>query len=197
MNKLFVTVFLNLLILQSVLAQDQCIDCSASSSGDTRRQVIDSIAKEFNIDLQRCNDMEFFVTQVAEARGLLPSTTLPKTGLGDHLSYRTKSLEHYATNCEKDEALAREVDEIKKSKLAVEIALEKINLEKRAEEIRRAKLPGVRLGMTEKQVINGTNWGHPKSVNRSVGSWGVHEQWIYGGGHYLYFQNGRLTAYQN
>lgn len=38
--------------------------------------------------------------------------------------------------------------------------------------------------------------GNPKEINRTVGSWGVHEQWVYDN-IYLYFENGKLTSYQN
>lgn len=38
--------------------------------------------------------------------------------------------------------------------------------------------------------------GSPKDINRTVGSWGVHEQWVYEN-RYLYFENGKLTSYQN
>jgi hypothetical protein len=38
--------------------------------------------------------------------------------------------------------------------------------------------------------------GYPSSINRTVGSWGVHEQWVYFNV-YLYFENGKLTSYQN
>ena len=38
--------------------------------------------------------------------------------------------------------------------------------------------------------------GSPKDINRTVGSWGVHEQWVYER-RYLYFENGKLTSYQN
>ena len=38
--------------------------------------------------------------------------------------------------------------------------------------------------------------GSPKDINRTVGSWGVHEQWVYDN-LYLYFENGKLTSYQN
>lgn len=38
--------------------------------------------------------------------------------------------------------------------------------------------------------------GSPKDVNRTVGSWGVHEQWVYNN-IYLYFENGKLTSYQD
>lgn len=38
--------------------------------------------------------------------------------------------------------------------------------------------------------------GNPKDVNRTVGAWGVHEQWVYGENYY-YFENGILKSYQN
>jgi len=41
------------------------------------------------------------------------------------------------------------------------------------------------------------SWGEPESVNRTSGSYGTHEQWVYGGNNYLYFENGVLTSIQN
>lgn len=61
----------------------------------------------------------------------------------------------------------------------------------------RARRPGVKIGMTEKQVIEKTSWGAPEKVNRTTSASGVREQWVFGGGNYLYFTNGRLTAIQN
>jgi hypothetical protein len=60
-----------------------------------------------------------------------------------------------------------------------------------------AKRPGVRIGMTAKQVIEKSSWGQPDSVNKTVSQFGVDEQWVYDSGDYLYFHNGRLTAIQN
>ncbi len=37
--------------------------------------------------------------------------------------------------------------------------------------------------------------GRPNDINRSVGPWGVHEQWVYDS-LYLYFENGKLTSFQ-
>jgi hypothetical protein len=51
----------------------------------------------------------------------------------------------------------------------------------------------IRLGMTDEQVRMA--WGKPETVNRSVGSWGRHEQWVYGST-YLYFENDLLKSYQ-
>jgi len=50
------------------------------------------------------------------------------------------------------------------------------------------------LGMTKKMVMD--SMGEPDKVNRSVGSWGVHEQWIYNE-MYLYFENNKLTSWQD
>jgi len=49
------------------------------------------------------------------------------------------------------------------------------------------------LGMTEEMAV--VSLGYPDKKNRSVGSWGVHEQWIFNG-LYLYFENGKLNSYQ-
>lgn len=51
------------------------------------------------------------------------------------------------------------------------------------------------LGMTSDQAI--ASWGEPSSVNRTAGSWGMHEQWVYGDKTYLYFKNGKLTSWQD
>ncbi|MBW4056525.1 MAG: hypothetical protein HIU83_14215 [Proteobacteria bacterium] len=50
------------------------------------------------------------------------------------------------------------------------------------------------IGMTKAQVIAG--WGRPGDINRTAGSWGVHEQWVYGS-NYLYFENGTLKSWQD
>lgn len=52
----------------------------------------------------------------------------------------------------------------------------------------------VSLGMNSNQVI--ASWGQPKTINRSVGRWGVHEQWVYVGA-YIYFENEKVTAWQD
>jgi hypothetical protein len=52
----------------------------------------------------------------------------------------------------------------------------------------------IRMGMTAEQAT--LAWGKPPQVNKTVGSWGVHEQWVYHSGAYLYFENGVLTSWQ-
>lgn len=50
--------------------------------------------------------------------------------------------------------------------------------------------------MTKAMVLE--SWGHPSGgINKTTGAWGIHEQWVYGMGQYLYFENGKLTTIQN
>ncbi len=51
----------------------------------------------------------------------------------------------------------------------------------------------IKIGMKSEQVS--FSWGKPDKINKSIGSWGVHEQWIYMR-YYLYFENGILTSLQ-
>ena len=39
--------------------------------------------------------------------------------------------------------------------------------------------------------------GEPDDINKSVGSWGTNEQWVYGNGLYIYLENDKVTSYQN
>jgi hypothetical protein len=69
--------------------------------------------------------------------------------------------------------------------------------EQQREAERRAKLPGVKIGMTAKQVREETSWGPPQSINRTSTAGAVDEQWVYEGRNYLYLRNGRVRAIQN
>lgn len=52
------------------------------------------------------------------------------------------------------------------------------------------------IGMSDSMATE--SLGSPEKINRSTGSWGVHEQWVYSNGSlYLYFQNGILTSTQD
>ena len=51
------------------------------------------------------------------------------------------------------------------------------------------------IGMTSDMAL--LSLGYPDKINRSVGSWGVHEQWIYNSKElYLFFENEILNSYQ-
>jgi hypothetical protein len=64
-----------------------------------------------------------------------------------------------------------------------------------AEKAKRKK-EGVHLGMTQQEVID-SSWGKPRSINRSTYTFGTREQWVYGDGNYLYFNDGILNSIQN
>lgn len=49
-------------------------------------------------------------------------------------------------------------------------------------------------GMNKEMAI--ISLGEPNSINRTVGVWGIHEQWVYDN-IYLYFENGKLKSYQD
>ncbi len=55
---------------------------------------------------------------------------------------------------------------------------------------------GVSIGMVPADAL-ASSWGKPKKVNRTTRASGVREQWVYGNGNYLYFDNGVLTSIQN
>ena len=70
--------------------------------------------------------------------------------------------------------------------------------ERVSNDVKTCMLDGIiKIGMTKTQVR--ISWGEPSDINESVGSWGVHEQWVYhrGSGPYLYFENGKLTSWQH
>ncbi len=74
--------------------------------------------------------------------------------------------------------------------------LEKEEKEEREKEKKaRKKQQGVRIGMSEQDVLD-SSWGKPTKINKSVYSWGTHEQWVYPNDNYLYFENGKLTSIQ-
>lgn len=49
------------------------------------------------------------------------------------------------------------------------------------------------IGMTNDMATESI--GSPKAINKSIGSWGIHEQWVYDK-KFLYFENGILTSWQ-
>lgn len=52
------------------------------------------------------------------------------------------------------------------------------------------------IGMTNEMAK--ISLGHPDNINKSTGSWGVHEQWVYEDlKKYLYFENGKLSSFQD
>ena len=55
------------------------------------------------------------------------------------------------------------------------------------------------VGMSKDMVL--MSWGEPMEINRSIGSWGTDEQWVYpagfsNGNNYLYLRNEIVTSFQ-
>jgi hypothetical protein len=73
--------------------------------------------------------------------------------------------------------------------------LEKKHLKKYGEKVYQKLKKGYYwIGMNQEMATIAL--GSPDDINRSVGSWGVHEQWVYKN-LYLYFENGKLKSYQD
>lgn len=53
----------------------------------------------------------------------------------------------------------------------------------------------IRLGISECTLH--ASWGRATRENRSVGSWGVRIQHVYGSRNYVYTRNGRVESWQN
>lgn len=50
-----------------------------------------------------------------------------------------------------------------------------------------------KIGMNEYEAAV-TSWGPPLEKNRTETQYGTREQWVFGDGHYLYLENGRVTS---
>ncbi len=98
------------------------------------------------------------------------------------------------TEKERIEAERKAQEEAEEKARAKKEAEEKAKEE--AEEKARKKREGVTIGMTQQDVLD-SMWGKPQSVNRTVTSGHVYEQWVYGYPNYLYFTDGILTSIQN
>ncbi len=59
----------------------------------------------------------------------------------------------------------------------------------------------IKIGMSETALL--ASWGRPRKINRSVGSYGVHKQYIYGtysrysSPTYVYVENGKVRSWQD
>ena len=94
----------------------------------------------------------------------------------------------------------KELDRIAKERELMQNEADRITLEKSyikkygAETYAKLKEGRRWLGMTKEMAI--IAFGYPISDNRSVGSWGVHNQWVYDNMN-LYFEDGVLASWQD
>lgn len=174
------------------------------SGCDKRSEVIDTTAK----DLEICEGKIPEFNKLLEAKNYFDAATMmsfcgntfpDKYGslYNDSLiKYYKRDVEnknnHVNTRLSALNLLSKDYPEEAKiyEKLKYSLEVESMRLEK-AER----KKQGVRIGMTAEEVVD-SMWGKPQSINRTIGSWGTHEQWVYGGRNYLYFENGILKSIQ-
>lgn len=76
----------------------------------------------------------------------------------------------------------------------VENAFEHQDSQKETEVVIVEKL-SPQIDMTKEEVLASV-WGKPDDVNRTITKYGIHEQWCYGNGKYIYFDDGIVTAIQ-
>ena len=94
-------------------------------------------------------------------------------------------------------AVSQKTDERQKELNALQAKIAEFDKQEKIRLAELAKKPDVKIGMSKSQVINQSNWGEPKYVNRTVTKHGTHEQWVYSEYRYLYFDNGGLTVIQD
>ena len=91
----------------------------------------------------------------------------------------------------------KKMEEFKKECIAMkEERLSRLLSEYTEEEVRKIESQEIWIGMNTNAAKE--MFGYTSNINRSTGSWGVNEQWVYRKkGMYLYFQNGKLTSWQD
>ncbi len=70
------------------------------------------------------------------------------------------------------------------------------NLTEEKEKEETIKNSGPEIGMTKDEVTGGV-WGEPDRKNIDEYEWGTHEQWVYDGRGYVYFEDGIVTGIQH
>jgi HrpA-like RNA helicase len=148
----------------------------------------DELSKVAKGDTVSIVDSEKGMWKIADKDGNEGFVMFAKIKVTDQrlLDYRKKKLNEYAK---------QEQKELEKRKKEAEKKRRK-TLEEKYGKARADRLISgtIRLDDTTEMVLVAR--GKPKDIKRSVGSWGVHEQWVYTG-IYLYFENGKLKSWQD
>lgn len=67
--------------------------------------------------------------------------------------------------------------------------------EERRRDAAERKKKGITIGMSTADV-RASSWGEPERINSTINAYSTTEQWVYGNGNYLYFDNGVLRSMQ-
>lgn len=140
----------------------------------------------------------------ADAKAYMQVIDNPTTPIREKIHFIEMLVNNYPDKAESYNsmlpAMRRNVDQIEQQE-AIE-QRKRAATEQREQAIEQQKIAaqkkreGVRIGMTPEDV-RASSWGKPESVNRTTSTYGKREQWVYGSGSYLYFEDGILTTIQN
>ena len=119
----------------------------------------------------------------AESRALVDDIEKPNASTFDRARAIETLMQHYPEVGRKYES--RGVD------LRMELHDER---RRNADAVRANQTPSVGMAADD---LRASGWGSPSSVNRTTTSYGTREQWVYGGGRYVYVERGRVVAVQD
>lgn len=110
---------------------------------------------------------------------------------------KNEQIEHFMSEKNKE---AYQLEKLKQEQEKKKVAKEQAILDKKYREkygketFQKLQNGYYWLGMSKEMAI--ISLGYPSKINKTVGSWGVHEQWVYNNKN-LYFKNGILDSFQN
>lgn len=179
------------LLIAAMLATLATVAHSQSVADKLEQEIIE----EYKVDVVKCHAADYQVKMLVEM-SLNKNGTMSADEKQAAITDRINSLKFALFNCEgREEAKGSQWAQWEANAEKARAVADRVKREQ-LEAARVAGLPSPKLGMTGKQVREKTNWGHPSHINTTGGKWGTHEQWVYPNGSYLYFENGKLTAFQ-
>jgi hypothetical protein len=121
---------------------------------------------------------------------------LKEAEIASHLSEINNLKLSARTRGQAMQKLAKDYPEVgEKYTKQAELLIAEADKKEREAERKRKKSEGVSIGMTKEDVL-ASSWGKPKSINTTITAYGSREQWVYGTGNYLYFNDDKLTSIQ-
>jgi hypothetical protein len=121
---------------------------------------------------------------------------LKEAEIASHLSEINNLKLSARTRGQAMQKLAKDYPEVgEKYTKQAELLIAEADKKEREAERKRKKSEGVSIGMNKEDVL-ASSWGKPKSINTTITAYGSREQWVYGSGNYLYFNDDKLTSIQ-
>ena len=165
---------------------------------DPMSEIIGSIDPNVAVELIDFNSIGYWLIKSDNMVGFTSSVYLKMTDEIEELqaAFTERNELQMERELEKEKMAAVERQKNTNAKLKANLAQRKKNLIAKYGEKNGTRIFNGHywLGMTDDMARE--SLGRPSDINRTVGSFGVHEQWVYYNT-YLYFENGILTTYQN